>query len=61
MGVTGVHHLQQLWIGESILAPDDGHGLGASVAVTVASRGSHPGGNSRDQSRHTDSLMFRNA
>lgn len=61
MGITSLHHLQQLWIGESILAPDDGHGLAASVAVTVASRGSHPGGNSSYQSRHTDSPMFRNA
>lgn len=58
--ITCLHHLQQLWIGESILAPDDGHGLGASVAVTVSSRGRHPGGNSRDHLQNTDKLMFIN-
>lgn len=36
MGVTSLHHLQQLRIGESVLAPDDGHGLGAGLAVTLA-------------------------
>lgn len=36
--VTCLHHLQQLGVGESILAPDDGHGLGASVPMTFPSR-----------------------
>lgn len=44
---TSLHHLQQLRIGESVLAPDDGHGLGAGLAVTLASRRSHPGGKSK--------------
>lgn len=48
MCVTSFHHLQQLGVGKGILAPDDGHGLGASMSVTFTSRGSHPAGSSKD-------------
>lgn len=36
--------MQQLGVCQGVLAPDDRHGLGASVTVAVAPGRSHPGG-----------------
>ena len=41
--VTGLHHLEQLGVGEGVLPPDDGHGLGAGMSVAIPTRWCHPG------------------
>ena len=51
---AGLHGLQQAGIGQGVLPPQDGHRLGAGVAVPVWSR-EHPGrrGRGRGVTIHT--------
>lgn len=55
--VTCLHHLQQLGVGESVLAPDDGHRLGASVSVAVPSGRGHPGRRQQGSAAYTSRLL----